>query len=619
MMPVRGVNGTAQFSRSRAVFDVTSGAVTGLRVDSGQIVLEGIDAPGSTAAINLNIRGPTRDALTLIDSPPLGFMRKMNRVPGDFAGAATARLQIRFPLIQRLTMDEVQVQASGTVTGFQMRHVALEQDIRGGNVNFQVDDRALQVTGQVQFGPVQADVDVTQTFQPSAPFLMRARARAARVTPDDLTTFRLDPRPWVTGGALAADVLITMNRNRRDEIVVDAAVDDAQMQIAPLDWTKAPGARGTAHIEITMVNERASELRAFRIQAPGLDARGGGAFLPDGKGLRTLRADQVTSGRNRGRALITFEGRAITVEASGPSFDLSGVLRDRGRPASGDEEPPLNLRAEIDRVFIDETRAVERVRFTGRRNGGRWMSADLEATPLADGQPLLRATVRTESTGQRTLNAVSPDFGALAAALGATPNIRGGRLEVTGTTDENRAVRPLIGRIEARNFRVVNAPLLARILGVAFLTGIGDALRGDGISFAQLDGQFEHDGSRLTMRNWHAYGSSIGMTATGTLNFDDGVMAIEGVVVPANAINAVVSNIPVIGHIFAGGPNGGIFAANYSATGPMRDPRVSVNMLSALAPGFLRNLFRGSSPPAGSNAPAPSAPAPTAQSPSMSQ
>ena len=124
-----------------------------------------------------------------------------------------------------------------------------------------------------------------------------------------------------------------------------------------------------------------------------------------------------------------------------------------------------------------------------------------------------------------------------------------------------------------------------------------------------------HDGSRLTMRNWHAFGSAIGMTATGTVNFDDGVLAIEGVVVPANAINSVVSNIPVIGHIFAGGPNGGIFAANYSATGPVRDPRVSVNMLSALTPGFLRNLFR-SAPGAGN---APAAPPETAQSPATSR
>ncbi len=601
MTPVRGVNGTAQFSASRAVFEVTSGSVTGLRVDSGTIVLEGIDAPGSTAAIDLNIRGPARDALTLIDSPPLGFVRKMNRAPGDFSGAATTRLQIRFPLIQRLTLDEVQVTASGTVTAFQMRHVALEQDIRGGTINFQVDDRALQINGQVQFGPVAAEIELTQHFHANAPFAMRTRARG-RVTPNDLVTLRLDPRPWVEGGTIAADVLITMNRNRRDDIVIDAVLDDAQMQIAALDWSKPVGTRGTARIEIGLVNERASELRAFRLLAPGIEARGGGAFSPDGRALRTLRADQVIAGRTRARAVITFEDRAISIEAAGPSFDLGGVLRDRRPPRS--DAPLFAIRAEIDRVFIDETRAIERVRFNGRRSGSRWLSADLEASPRADGTPLLRASVRTESTGRRTLNASSPDFGALAAVIGLSPNIRGGRLEITGSTDENREAKPLVGRVEARDFRILNAPLLARILGVAFLTGIGDALRGEGISFTQLDGQFEHDGSRLTMRNWHAYGSAIGMTATGTLNFDDGVVAIEGIVVPANAINSVVSNIPVIGHIFAGGPGGGIFAANYSATGPLRDPRVSVNMLSALTPGFLRNLFRGATP--GSVAPAES-------------
>jgi hypothetical protein len=280
------------------------------------------------------------------------------------------------------------------------------------------------------------------------------------------------------------------------------------------------------------------------------------------------------------------------------------VLRNnRSRTPPRDEGMVLSIRAEIDRVIIDENRAIERVRFNGRRNDGRWLSVDLEAVPRADGQSLLRASVRTESTGRRTFNAVSSDFGALAAALGVTPNIRGGRLEIIGSTDESRDAKPLVGRIDARDFRVVNAPLLARILGVAFLTGIGDALRGDGISFTRLDGQFENDGARLAMRDWHAYGSAIGMTASGTLDFDDGTIGIEGIVVPANAINSVVSNIPLIGHILAGGPNGGIFAANYRATGPLRDPRVAVNMLSALAPGFLRNLFRGAPPAAPADVP----------------
>jgi hypothetical protein len=40
-----------------------------------------------------------------------------------------------------------------------------------------------------------------------------------------------------------------------------------------------------------------------------------------------------------------------------------------------------------------------------------------------------------------------------------------------------------------------------------------------------------------------------------------------------------------------GGRGQGIFAANFRVAGPMSDPGISVNPLSALAPGFLRGLF----------------------------
>jgi hypothetical protein len=40
-----------------------------------------------------------------------------------------------------------------------------------------------------------------------------------------------------------------------------------------------------------------------------------------------------------------------------------------------------------------------------------------------------------------------------------------------------------------------------------------------------------------------------------------------------------------------GEKGGGIFAANFKMTGSIENPKVSVNPLSALAPGIFRNLF----------------------------
>jgi hypothetical protein len=44
--------------------------------------------------------------------------------------------------------------------------------------------------------------------------------------------------------------------------------------------------------------------------------------------------------------------------------------------------------------------------------------------------------------------------------------------------------------------------------------------------------------------------------------------------------------------LLLGGEGQGLFAANYQVTGSAADPQVSVNPLSALAPGFLRRLFQ---------------------------
>ena len=61
---------------------------------------------------------------------------------------------------------------------------------------------------------------------------------------------------------------------------------------------------------------------------------------------------------------------------------------------------------------------------------------------------------------------------------------------------------------------------------------------------------------------------------------------------PAYALNSALGRIPIIGNIFTGGEKGsGLFAANFRMTGPQEDPKVDVNPLSALAPGFLRRLF----------------------------
>ena len=62
---------------------------------------------------------------------------------------------------------------------------------------------------------------------------------------------------------------------------------------------------------------------------------------------------------------------------------------------------------------------------------------------------------------------------------------------------------------------------------------------------------------------------------------------------PAYTLNALLGRIPLIGNILTGGEGGGVIAVDYSLSGPLDEPKIQVNPLSALAPGILRNLLRG--------------------------
>ncbi|MED6311114.1 MAG: AsmA-like C-terminal domain-containing protein, partial [Pseudomonadota bacterium] len=87
------------------------------------------------------------------------------------------------------------------------------------------------------------------------------------------------------------------------------------------------------------------------------------------------------------------------------------------------------------------------------------------------------------------------------------------------------------------------------------------------------------------------YGSSIGITVEGALDLEEDIAELKGTVVPAYTVNRVLGQIPILGPILTGGENEGVFAASYAVNGPLEDPAIAVNPLSALAPGFLRKLF----------------------------
>jgi hypothetical protein len=208
----------------------------------------------------------------------------------------------------------------------------------------------------------------------------------------------------------------------------------------------------------------------------------------------------------------------------------------------------------------------------------------------------------------RAIDFVAPDFGAVLRSSGWLDGLVGGALRITATTDDTKPEPPTRGRIEMKTFRVQKVPPNPSRT-VANLNGVVDQLSrvgGDRQVFDSLSVDIEKDGERLRLRNGRTAGNNVGVTMQGTVQLDTDEVCLAGGIVPAYALNSIISNIPLLGDLLTGGRGSGLFALNYLIRGPIDDPGASINPLSVLPIGPLRNLMLAGCGTTSSDTPLPS-------------
>ncbi|HET9813586.1 MAG TPA: AsmA-like C-terminal domain-containing protein, partial [Sphingomicrobium sp.] len=289
----------------------------------------------------------------------------------------------------------------------------------------------------------------------------------------------------------------------------------------------------------------------------------------------------------------------------GAAWDGSMLLSQTDE--GGGETPPFIVDARVGRAILGPGREARDVAVQIYSDGKHYEMARVDATVGEKGKLTLRFG---QAGGNRDFHLATDDFGATLKLIDITGNIAGGRLSVDGRAEDVGGRRVLRGRAEGADYRLINAPTFAKLLSIASLPTMASLASGEGIPFTRLTGGFELTTEKLVLDKARAYGGALGINASGTIDRVHDTIDLSGTLVPAYTINSILGKIPVLGPLLLGGEGQGLFAANFRAAGPAADPTITVNPLSALAPGFLRNLFLFDVPAGGQTAqePAPRPP-----------
>jgi hypothetical protein len=585
--PVKGISGHATFDGRGMDLTIDSGTLGDIAVSGGTVALTGFDRDDRGIDIGLTLDGPLMTALSVLDSPPLGYAHDLGLSPAGVSGHFNARAKFAFPLIKALLFKQVGLGVQGRLDGVTAAGVVGERVFSGGDLTIALDKKSMTLDGKARLSDVPVALNWRESFNAADPVRSRIAFQAA-LSDSARTDLGLKlPDAVQLKGKVAIDGKVTIDRAKHTTL--DAGIDlaGAELAIDKLGVRKPSGVAGRADLSAIFAGDTLQGLRGVHLGTKDVDVEGSADFLPNG-GVRHGELLRIVTPRNDFALTVDTEpgsAPAYAISVKGRRLDAAPLIADQ-TPSDPTARPPrLDITASVDRVLTGKEAGIDGVNGSATVTGGRLERAHLKANA---GKAVTFDYV--PGPADTALHFAAGDAGAALAALNLTRGVRGGTLRFDGTTGPGTGPRLTTAALDMRDYRLVDAPIAARLVNAISPTGFVDLLSGQGLAFDRLDARLDYLGGKITFRDGRTAGA-LGISFEGDVDLDRNKVALKGTVVPVDTFNRILRIIPVIGEILTGGERGGLIGWTYTVSGAADDPRVSVNPLSMFAPGFLRNLF----------------------------
>ncbi len=572
--------GHASLLRDRFVLVVDGGTVEApeggpVQIAGSSFIVPDIAAKEETPGVlRLRTTSSVTGALSLLNQPPLNIMTKADLPVSLAEGQAALEGTLSLPLVKGVPVEQITFDVTGEIAQVETAKLIPDRPLVSERLALTASDDGVEIAGRGTLDGVPFDVTWSQRLgQPGAPSRVRGQLALSTQT---LDTFGVALPAGYLEGDGAAEIDITIGKGAPPELALRSDLAGLRLRIPPIGWAKSPGTLGRFALDATL--SEVPQIHLLSLDAPGLQADGNLTLTEAGQ-LERIRLDRV-------RIAPWLDAR-VDLVGRGPGAPLGLVLRggtlDLRRldipDSGGGARAPLSVA--LDRLQVTDAIAITDLRgdFTsGAGLDGRFQGRINAGAPVS-GQMIPQG-------GRSAIRLQARDAGAVLASANVVKQVRGGSFELllqpvgTGGAFD--------GRLRLRDTSVVDAPAMAALLNAVSIVGLFNAEGGDSLFFTDVNADFRLSPRQITLRQGSAEGPSLGLSMDGVYATDSGALQMQGVITPVYLLNG-------IGSIFTR-PGEGLFAFNYSIGGTVRQPRVSVNPLTALAPGGMRDLFRAPKP-----------------------
>ena len=555
------------------------------------------------AAVKLQVSGDVAAIAEVLNAEPLAVLDEAGIKPETLSGAAAITANVDILFEDPIKPSSVTFRLDATVDKFSSTAPVGGRRIQDGKLKIVADQNGTAITGKASIDGVPADLNM-YTARGSG----QGDRRDLKIVLDDAARQRmgLDLADMMSGPVTLA---ISQPTDKTRHIEADLA--QARLTLGQFGWSKGPGVPAKAVMDL-VEDDKGTRIDNLSIESENFAVKGS-AVVDKDKHLAQVDIArlQLRKGDDAKLKLVRAPDQSMNASFEAGTFDVRGLILSARQSSSASDNDPktrsadLNIKARVAKlvgfndvvlsdVAIDgqvKAGTIARLQVTGRVSGGR--SVDIRIQP--DG-------------ARRIMVLQTDDAGSVLSFLDVFDRIRGGSLAVQAAMP---GVGSADGQIRLTDFRLLEQPKSGRGAGIERLADgteqiyVRRAPIPPGTDFDRATAHFALRRGVVTVTDGIIKGQQTGATVNGQLDLNNQRAGLAGTYIPLYGLNNLVGRIPLIGEIAGAGRNEGLVGVTFRIVGPLDDPVLQINPISAIAPGIFRRIFefrsderRGPTPPA---------------------
>lgn len=604
----------------RMVFDVPEARIATpqgrtITVSGGQFVIEDLRPDPPTGEVIFTAQASMPAALEFLDHEPLGYVQEIGFKTGKTSGQLSSKFRLLIPLLKDLKFTDMKLAGEVKLRNVKVDRLFGAMSATGGSLDFGITEKAIDAQGKLLLNDVPTKVSWQRIF--AAPADKQPPLRFHGVFDGAARKkFGVDVNHMIVGN-VPIEITIRPNPKGPFRAHLHADVSNAELVLTNVGWRKPPGRAALLDFNIVKGLNGLTVLDDFQIIGDEIAIEGWIAVDENNQMIEfhfpKFSLNVITR--------LDIAGKRINeklweVRAKGKTYDGRQFFRSlfsAGRLTEKNLPKPqfgggLRLEAEIETVVGYFGSTLKNVRVTVVKRAGKLANVDVSGK-LNGGKPV-GVFLADEPGKPRQLRAHAEDAGDVFRLIGFYPSVEGGEAKLRVDLDGKGAAEKT-GTLWVRNFKVLGDPVTRELLGSSFEDG-GSVIneragrrgsrrqvRRQKVFFDYMQVPFSVGLGQFVFHDSIIKGPLLGATMRGLVDFKHKTIDLSGTYSPLYGLNSVPGQLPIIGPLLGGRPGEGLIGITFAVQGKMNSPKVLVNPVSIVAPGFLRQLFEfGKSPTA---------------------